>query len=113
MEPQAPRESTDTAHKDIIEGDLADELLIYEELHSYLSANSYPVGCSKAEKAVIRKRAKKFELADGVLHYRDENKSRCARTGQAFLRQVRSLHVLLIKNRMISFMYFTSLEYVF
>ena len=36
----------------------------YEELHSYLLREDYPPRATKAEKGVIRKRAKKFELVD-------------------------------------------------
>ena len=52
----------------------------------YLSFKAYPVGSTKAEKTVIiiRKRAKRFELVAGVLHYRDQVKS----DGRQFLRQV-------------------------
>ena len=47
----------------------------------------HPIGCTKAEKAVIRKRAKKFELVGGVLHYKDE------RNGELILRQVISFEL--------------------
>lgn len=40
---------------------------IYAEVHDYLRSGSYPSLASKADKAVIRKRAKKFHLADGGL----------------------------------------------
>ena len=63
------------------------ELQTYAELHGYLSCKTYPVGCTKAEKAVIRKRAKHFELVAGVLHYRDKAKS----DGRQLLRQVYNL----------------------
>ena len=49
-------------------------------IDSYLSAKAYPIRCTEAEKAVIRKRAKKFELVGGVLHYKDE------RNGESILR---------------------------
>lgn len=42
----------------------------YDEVHQYLSDESYPVGSTKAEKAVIQKREKKIEIVSGVLHYR-------------------------------------------
>ena len=63
------------------------ELQTYAELHSHLSCKTYPVGSSKAEKAVIRKRAKHFELVAGVLHYKDKAKS----DGCQCLRQVYNL----------------------
>ena len=46
----------------------SEELRIYDEAESYLANGSYPV--SATEKGVIRKRAKKFHLVDGVLHYK-------------------------------------------
>ena len=48
-----------------------DEIKIYDEVYDYLFNSSYPEGASKAEKCVIRKRAKKFQLVDGVLHYKE------------------------------------------
>ena len=59
------------------------ELTNYDEVQDYLANGTYPEGATKAGKAVIRKRAKKFQLVDGVLHYKETLK-----TGQLRLRQV-------------------------
>ena len=77
------------AEPDTSEADEADkepqteERKQYEELHSYLLREDYPPGATKAEKGVIRKRAKKFELVDGILHYRSVGKD-----GQSRLKEV-------------------------
>ena len=46
------------------------EETIYEELHLYLSTNQYPHGSNKQEKCIIRKRAKNFQIVDGIFHYK-------------------------------------------
>ena len=38
-------------------------------MESYLRSGQYPLGISKQEKAVIRKRSKTFQIVDGFLHY--------------------------------------------
>ena len=43
------------------------ELKFYNELESYFLREEYPSG---ATKAVIQRRSKKFQLVDGVLHYK-------------------------------------------
>ncbi len=48
---------------------------IYDEVRQYLIGGSYPNSASKAEKAIIRKRSKKFKNVDGVLYYRDHDKA--------------------------------------
>ena len=45
---------------------------IYNEVYSYLIASRYPEGAIKADKATIRKRSKKFEVVDGILHYQEK-----------------------------------------
>ena len=47
-----------------------DELKFYAELESYFMRGEYPSGATKVEKGIIRRRAKKFQLVDGVLHYK-------------------------------------------
>ena len=47
-----------------------DEKRVYDEVCSYLTASRYPEDATKADKATIRKRSKKFEVVDGVLHYK-------------------------------------------
>ena len=77
-----------------------DEQRIYDEVYSYLTASRYRVanfvvdpavvtyhhgklqepalvapcgqGATKVDKATIRKRSKKFEVVDGILHYKEE-----------------------------------------
>ena len=61
----------------------SEELRIYDEAESYLANGSYPVSATKMEKGVIRKRAKKFHIVDGGLHYKEMLKG-----GQQRLRQV-------------------------
>ena len=41
----------------------------YSKIETYLTRNEYPEGATKAEKGSIRKRAKKFQMVDGLLHY--------------------------------------------
>ena len=60
-----------------------EEITNYDEVQDYLANGTYPEGATKAVKGVIRKRAKKFQLVDGVLHYKETLK-----TGQLRLRQV-------------------------
>jgi hypothetical protein len=47
------------------------ESAMYDEVCQYLLHGSYPGMATKQEKAVIRKRAKKFRVVDGILHYVD------------------------------------------
>ena len=51
--------------------------------HDYLANGTYPEEATKAVTGVIRKRAKKFQHVDGVLHYKETLK-----TGRLRLRQV-------------------------
>ena len=37
-----------------------------------LFASRYPQGATKADKATIRKRSKKFEVLDCILHYKEK-----------------------------------------
>ena len=53
------------------------------EVQDYLANGVYPEEATKAVKGVIRKRAKKFQLVDGVLHYK-----KTLKTGRLRLRQV-------------------------
>ncbi len=46
------------------------EIRVYDEVYKYLSNGIYPRDATKAEKDVIRKRAKTFRIIDGILHYR-------------------------------------------
>ena len=55
---------------------------IYDEVRRYLLDETYPEGARKSDKAVIRKRSKRFQVLDGCLMYKD------SRDGQSILRQV-------------------------
>ena len=59
--------------------DSESESTICDEIRLYLQDGAYPDG---AEKPVIRKRSKKFEVDDGCLMYKD------TRGGKNILRQV-------------------------
>ena len=54
------------------------EETIYEGVHVYLSQGRYPLEATKQEICIIRKRAKNFQLLDGVLHYKGKGGS-CGR----------------------------------
>ena len=41
----------------------------YLQCEDYLTNGTYPIGATKQEKAVVRKRARKFKMVDGILHY--------------------------------------------
>ena len=55
------------------------ELLMYNETFEYLFNGCYLPDATKAEKGVIRKRAKNFRIIDGVLHYKGKNGPRQVR----------------------------------
>ena len=73
----------DTKEQDIKENDVAaedhknytdtkeskGEETVYSECENYLKKREYPTDATKLEKAVIQKRAKNFEIVDGILHY--------------------------------------------
>ena len=86
------KEEEENDGKGTEEGIKANEQRIYDEVYNYLTASRYPGGATKADKATIRKRAKKFEVVDGVLHYK-ENKASTVN-----LRQVSSLNGYTIHN---------------
>ncbi len=60
-----------------------DESEAYDEVYNYLTTSTYPGDATKADKATIRKRAKKFQVVDGILHYKQVSKD-----GTLTLRQV-------------------------
>ena len=41
----------------------------YENVFEYLTKGCYPQGASKADKSVLRRMSKKFQVMDGILHY--------------------------------------------
>ena len=69
------------------------EETIYEEVHVYLSQGRYPLEATKQEKCTIRKRAKNFQLLDGVLHYKGKRGS---------LRQVSSIATIFLRVVVVS-----------
>ena len=66
------------------------EMKIYDEVYSYmyLTASRYPEGATKADKATSKKRSKKVEVVDGVLHYKEK------KGNSMNLRQVSSMNRL-------------------
>ena len=61
--------------EDMSKKDIKSEESIYEEVHLYLSECCYPPDSTKQDKCIIRKRAKNFQLIDGILHYRGQGGS--------------------------------------
>jgi len=52
-----------------------EEMKTYDEVYSYMyfTASRYPEGAAtKADKATSKKRSKKFEVVDGILHYKEK-----------------------------------------
>ena len=41
----------------------------YENVFEYLTKGCYPQRASKAEKSILRRMSKKFQVVDGILHY--------------------------------------------
>ena len=52
-----------------------EEIMNYNEVQDYLANGTYPEEATKVVKGVIRKRAKKFQLVYGVLHYKETLKT--------------------------------------
>ena len=61
------QENSVTTDTEIV--DPKSEETVYLEYEDYLTNGMYPIGATKQEKAVVRKRAKKFHMVDGFLHY--------------------------------------------
>ena len=53
----------------LVDGKEAQEKRIYEEVHEYLTKNTYSTSATKAEKATVCRRAKNFQVLDGILYY--------------------------------------------
>ena len=53
----------------LVDGKEAQEKRIYDEVHEYLTKNTYSTSATKAEKATVRRRAKNFQVLDGILYY--------------------------------------------
>ena len=61
--------------EDMSKKEIKSEESIYEEVHLYLSEHCYPPDSTKQDKCIIRKRAKNFQLSDGILHYKGQGGS--------------------------------------
>ena len=48
----------------------------YENIFEYLIKGCYPHYASKADKSVLRRMSKKFQLVDGILHYKGKGQLR-------------------------------------
>ena len=48
----------------------------YENVYEYLTKGCYPQGASKADKSVLRRMSKKFQVVDGILHYNGKGQLR-------------------------------------
>ena len=62
-----------------------EEIMKYDEVQDYLASGTYHEGVTKAVRGVSEKGQKKFQLVDGVLHYKEVLKMK---TRQLRLRQV-------------------------
>ena len=49
------------------------EVALLEKAYHYLTEKSYPLQCSKNEKRIIRRKAERLEVKDGVLHYKKKD----------------------------------------
>ena len=49
---------------------------LVEQAYDYLTASRYPPECTENRKRVIRKKAKKFEIKDGQLFYKQKQKGK-------------------------------------
>ena len=53
---------------------------LVEQAYAYLTTSTYPPGCTENRKRVIRTKAKKFELRDGELFYKQKQKGKVLST---------------------------------
>ena len=51
---------------------------LVELAYQYLSAKSYPAGCTDNKKRTIRKKAKRFEVRNGELCYKEKVKGKAS-----------------------------------
>ena len=59
-----------TASKETSEGDKEREEETYDDISEYLTKGSYPEGATKRDKGVLRRKAKSFQVIDGILYYK-------------------------------------------
>ena len=58
-----------------MESEERDQELV-EQAYSYITTSTYPPECTENRKKVICKKAKKFELEDGELYYKQKQKGK-------------------------------------
>lgn len=63
-------EDSATAEDDLQKNDIDDELALIEKAFDYLTRKTYPPGCSKNDKRVIRRKAEKLEERNGEIFYK-------------------------------------------
>ena len=68
-------EEEEHTKEDTEEDKEASEKRTYENVYEYLTKGCYPQGATKAEKGVLRRRAKSFRLVDGILHYEGKERN--------------------------------------
>ena len=47
---------------------------LVEQVYQYITAGTYPIGCSQNKKRIIRKKSKRFRIRDGELLYLEKCK---------------------------------------
>ena len=55
--------------KMVYDDKVVQEKMVYDEVHEYLTKSTYSVSATKVEKATVRRRAKNFQVLDGILYY--------------------------------------------
>ena len=63
-------ENSATAEDDLQKNEVYDELALIEKAFDYLTRKTYPPGCSKNDKRVIRRKAEKLEERNGEILYK-------------------------------------------
>ena len=53
---------------------------LIDDVHQYLTSSKYPDQCSENRKRSIRRKSKKFEVKDGVLHFRKKCRNKVIHT---------------------------------
>ena len=71
-------ESADADTQDGKDGEegVEKEAETYENVFEYFTKGCYPQGASKAEKSILRSMSKKFQVVDGILHYKGKGQLR-------------------------------------
>ena len=71
-------ESADADTQDGKDGEegVEKEAETYENVFEYLTKGCYPQGASKSEKNILRRMSKKFQVVDGILHYKGKGQLR-------------------------------------